>query len=172
MAEQLITKNAYPKTISEATQELLRNAGAGSVSDYAKQAKREGGALTLTAEEARDSGAGFVQDVLKSAELQPPPPEPIVTTAVVNIQNALNPAVTVDAAVWAQFTTGSVVTFTDTGNATLNGNTFTVISVNTVGKTFKIATDLSTAPAPIRTGTISLMTAGGEEPVYDPPQEE
>jgi hypothetical protein len=54
-----------PNLLASGDQEALRNAGAGSLSDYAKQAHAEGGTLTLSPEEAAASGAGFVQDLMK-----------------------------------------------------------------------------------------------------------
>lgn len=149
---------------------LVRNSGAGFLADLAKQAEFAGGALELTGEQCRDSGAGFVQDILKTVEV-PPPPEPF-STAVVNIQNADNPAVTVDAAEFPKFPTGSTVSFAGTGNAVLDaGLPFNVISINQVGKTFKIDAQIAGAPAPIRAGTITLVSTGTGPVVYDPPLE-
>jgi hypothetical protein len=45
---------------------LVSQAGAGSLSDYARQAHAEGSQLTLTTDEAACHGAGFVQDMLKA----------------------------------------------------------------------------------------------------------
>jgi hypothetical protein len=45
---------------------IVSQAGAGSLSDYARQAHAEGGQLAMTAAEAANAGAGFVQDMLKA----------------------------------------------------------------------------------------------------------
>lgn len=72
-----ITKANVAQPLSAETEEAVRNAGAGGLSDYAKQAHAAGEALTITPEEAAAMGAGFVQDVFKTAidEVVDPPAE-------------------------------------------------------------------------------------------------
>jgi hypothetical protein len=66
------------KPLAADQQEAVRNAGAGGLSDYAKQAYAAGEDFGITAEDAASMGAGFVQDTLKAAiAATEPPPEPL-----------------------------------------------------------------------------------------------
>lgn len=138
-------------------QQAIANAGAGPLADLAKMA---GDNFALSKDEARCYGAGFVSDLLRMAEGDPVPPvDPPYTAVVENIANA-NPAnIKVSATDFPFFPVGTQVTFAGTGEPILDEAVlpFTVDSVNTVGKTFKINCDLSALSASIVVGTVTTV---------------
>ena len=137
----------------------VANAGAGPLSDLAKQA---GTAFALTAEEAKNFGAGFVPDLLRMAGVPPEPPEPEpepYSTLVKNISNANPAVVTVDSAEYPNFGVGIVTRYEGTGSALLDDPeaTFTVASINGVGRTFSIPANLTSEAAALKTGTVFIV---------------
>ena len=137
----------------------VANAGAGPLSDLARQAKAS---FALAPEDAKNYGAGFVSDLLRQGGLPPEPPEPEpepYSTAIKHISNHNPAVVTVDSAEYPNFSVGTVTRFEGTGNAVLDDPeaTFAVASINGVGRTFTIPTDLSEAPAAITVGTVFIV---------------
>jgi hypothetical protein len=127
-------------------QEALRNAGAGGLSDYAKQAFAEGGTLTLTPEEAANSGAGFVQDLLKAdlGTVDPVPPEPAVLTSITPDTAVIGDPDLTLSAIGTGFTAESVIVFNGGDEPT----------------TFVSATEVTTGVKP------STATTAGAYPVF------
>ncbi len=70
----LIKAKDLPNQLSDDVTEKIRNSGAGFLADLVKMAERDGEAVDLTGQEARDSGAGSVQDILRAIEEPPPAP--------------------------------------------------------------------------------------------------
>ena len=137
----------------------IANAGAGPLADLAKQAKT---AFALDAEQAKNYGAGFVSDLLRMAGTPPEPPEPEpepYSTLVKNISNANPAVVTVDSAEYPNFGVGVVTRYEGTGSALLDAPdaTFTVQSINGVGRTFAIPANLTSEAAALKTGTVFIV---------------
>lgn len=139
--------------------ELIKNSGASSLADLAKQ----GGDFTLTAEEISNHGAGFVSDMLRMQQAAKPPDEFVpYVAAIENVANQ-NPAnVKVSADDFPNFPPNTLVKFSETGEPLLDApdrdSPFAVTSNNSVGKTFKVDADLSSLSASIVTGTVSTTT--------------
>jgi IPT/TIG domain len=75
--DKLISRDALPRPLAGDTVETIRNSGAGFLADLIKMAALEGQSVNLTGMDARDSGAGFVQDMLKAHDEEDLVPPPV-----------------------------------------------------------------------------------------------